>query len=89
MDSGGVIPHAVLLNWSPSTSSNVVGYNAYRGTTSGGPYTKLNSSPIRGTTYTDDAVQAGQAFYYVATAIDSNNAESAYSNEASAVVRSP
>ena len=37
--------HSSTLNWVASTSSNVAGYNVYRGTTLGGPYnTKLTST---------------------------------------------
>jgi hypothetical protein len=32
------IAHSVDLNWNASTSSNVVSYSAYRGTSNGGPY---------------------------------------------------
>ena len=39
--------HTVTLKWTASTSSNVVGYNVYRGTTSGGPYSK--STPLGST----------------------------------------
>jgi fibronectin type 3 domain-containing protein len=77
--------HVVDLSWQPSTSS-VAGYNVYRGTVSGGPYAKVNSSLISGTAYADSTVQAGQTYYYVATAVDSNNDESTYSTQASAVV---
>lgn len=84
-----VYPHSVSLSWTASTSLNVTGYNVYRGTTSGGPYTKLNSSPRAEITYEDLSVQAGTTYYYVATAVDSSNNESAYSNQASAVVPSP
>jgi hypothetical protein len=80
--------HVVDLSWQPSTST-VAGYNVYRGTVSAGPYTKVNSSLISGTTYMDATVQAGQTYYYVATAVDSNNDESTYSTPASAVVPSP
>ncbi len=34
----------VALSWTASGSPGVAGYNIYRGTTSGGPYTKMNSS---------------------------------------------
>jgi hypothetical protein len=85
----GVGQHSVTLTWVASTSPNVTGYNAYRGTISGGPYTKLNSSLLSATTYTDQAVQAGDTYYYVTTAVDSQGVESAYSNEAMAVVPSP
>jgi fibronectin type 3 domain-containing protein len=42
-----------------------------------------------GTSYTDTAVQASQTYYYVTTAVDSNNNESIYSNEARATVPTP
>jgi fibronectin type 3 domain-containing protein len=84
----GTGTHNVDLLWQVSTST-VAGYNVYRGSVSGGPYTKLNSSLISGTTYMDTTVGAGQTYYYVATAVDSNNNESTYSNQASAVVPSP
>ena len=44
---------------------------------------------MSGTAYTDLTVQAGQTYYYVTTAVDSNNNESAYSNEAPAAIPSP
>jgi len=71
--------HGVTLNWVASTTPNV-SYNVYRGTASAGPFTQVNSSPISGTTYTDSAVQAGQTYYYVATAVDVNNNQSSYSS---------
>jgi len=64
----------------------VVGYYIYRGTTSGGPYTKLNSSPVLLTTYTDSTVQSGLTYYYVTTAVDSGGNESVHSNEVSAPI---
>lgn len=80
--------HIVDLSWQASTSA-VAGYNVYRGTVSGGPYTKVNSSLLSSTNYMDATVQAGQTYYYVATAVDSSNDESAYSAQTSAVVPSP
>ena len=81
--------HTVSLSWVASTSPNVAGYSVYRGTTSGGPYTKLNSSLATGTSFVDGAVQAGQTYYYVVTAVDTSNNSSVYSNVAQAVVPSP
>ncbi|MCX6634436.1 MAG: fibronectin type III domain-containing protein [Acidobacteria bacterium] len=80
--------HSVSLSWVASTSP-VAGYNVYRGTASGGPYTKLNSSLATGTSYVDTTVLAGQTYYYVVTAVDASNNSSVYSNEAQAVVPSP
>ena len=80
--------HAVSLSWTASTST-VAGYNIYRAGQSGGPYTLLNSALVSGTTYTDPTVQPGQTYYYVATAMNSANLESQYSNQVKAVVPSP
>ena len=83
------LAHSTSLNWTASTSSGVAGYNVYRGTVSNGPYTKLTSALVVGTGYTDVSVQAGQTYYYVITAVDSTNNESAYSNQAPAAIPSP
>jgi hypothetical protein len=83
------VQHSVSLSWSASTSTNIVGYNVYRGTVSGGPYTRINTSLVAGTAYTDSTVVSGQTYYYVATAVDSNNNESAYSNLAAGTVPTP
>ena len=77
--------HSVSLNWDPSTSI-VAGYNIYRGTQSGGPYTKLNSSLLAATDFSDSGVQSGTTYFYVSTAVDSSSVESSFSNEASADV---
>lgn len=77
----------VSLNWVASTSV-VAGYNVYRATVSGGPYTKINSTLVVATTFSD-TVAAGQTYYYVATAVDARQNESVYSNVATAVVSSP
>jgi Abnormal spindle-like microcephaly-assoc'd, ASPM-SPD-2-Hydin len=77
--------HTVGLSWNASTSQ-VVGYNVYRGTLAGGPYTKINGAVETSTSFTDNAVQGGTTYYYVTTAVDGNNVESGYSNQASAVV---
>lgn len=84
--SGG--SHSVSLSWVASTSA-IAGYYVYRGNASGGPYVKMNSSPIGATTFTDTAVASGQTYYYVVTAVDSNGVESIHSNEASATIPVP
>lgn len=80
--------HSVTLNWDPSTVA-VSGYNVYRGMQSGGPYTELNSSLVLGITYIDNLIQAGQTYFYVVTALDSNNLESSFSNEISVTIPTP
>jgi hypothetical protein len=80
--------HTVDLSW--SASSGAVGYNVYRGTVSGGPYTTMINSSLDSTTaYTDNTVVSGQTYYYVATAVDASSNESGYSNQATAVIPNP
>jgi fibronectin type 3 domain-containing protein len=82
----GVGAHSVTLSWVASTSSNIAGYDVFRATVSGGPYTQINSSLVAGVTYTDTTVQAGQTYYYVTTAVNSAGAQSTYSNQVSAAI---
>ena len=77
--------HSVDLSWNASTSLNVIGYNVYR-KTSGGHYRKINSVLIASTVYTDTSVVDGYTYYYVATAVNSSDQESAYSNQAQATI---
>ncbi len=81
--------HSVDLSWQASTGSGVVGYNIYRGSVSGGPYSTINSALEASTAYTDNAVTAGQTYYYVTTAVDGSGGESGYSNQARAVIPTP
>jgi hypothetical protein len=80
--------HIVSLSWTPSDSV-VIGYNVYRGTQSGGPYTRLNPSPQAGTSFSDGTVGSGRTYFYTATAVDANSMESAYSAEVVAVIPTP
>jgi hypothetical protein len=79
---------SVALTWSPSTSS-VVGYNVYRATTAGG---EAGSSPINGSTlisgenFTDTNLVDGTTYYYVVTAVNSTDVQSADSMEVSAII---
>ena len=83
----GIAPvqHSVALSWTASTST-VSGYNVYRGTASGGPYTRINSSLVGTLSYTDSTVQSSTTYYYVTTAVDASGNESAYSNEVPASI---
>lgn len=79
------VSHSVALTWTASTST-VSGYNVYRSTVSGGPYTKVNSTVIVATTYTDSTVQSGQTYFYVVTSVDGSGMESTYSPEVSVTI---
>jgi len=74
--------HAVSLTWNSSPGATT--YNVYRGTVSGGPYTKI-ATGLTSTTYTDLQVTYDQTLYYVTTAV-SGTYESGYSNEVAAVI---
>ncbi|HXE52258.1 MAG TPA: hypothetical protein VN541_04550 [Tepidisphaeraceae bacterium] len=62
---------AIALQWAPVSDSTLQGYNVYRAAAAGGPYTKLNSSPLGGTSFVDS--NPGNAtMYYRVTAVDSS-----------------
>lgn len=79
--------HSAVLSWVASTDT-VAGYNVYRGTNPPGNEgsTPINSALVSGTTYTDNAVTAGEKLDYVVTAVSSSGVESIHSNEVSAVI---
>ncbi len=78
----------VSLDWNDNTEPDLAGYNVYRSTTSSGnpvPYGKLNGPLVTISEYTDDTVTNGIPYFYVVTAVDTNDLEStSYSNEDSA-----
>ncbi|MGA8306309.1 MAG: choice-of-anchor D domain-containing protein [Candidatus Acidiferrales bacterium] len=82
-------PHSVSLSWVASTSPSVEGYYVERGTTSGGPYSILNSSPETGTSYVDATVQGGKGYFYVIVAINNGGEQSKPSQQVSATIPSP
>jgi fibronectin type 3 domain-containing protein len=82
-------PHSVDLAWNASPYSDIVGYNIYRGTQSGGPYSPITSALETSTTEIDNTVSPGQTYYYVVTAVNLNSQESAYSREVRVVIPFP
>ena len=80
------ISHSADLTWTPSISTGIVGYDVYRGSASGGPYTLLTTAPVTTTSYSDDSVLSGQTYYYVLTAVDSSNVQSGFSTAAPATI---
>lgn len=80
--------HGIELTWTESTSG-VTGYDVWRATTSGGPYTQINSAAVTATDYLDPAagLTAGTTYYYVVTALIGMDS-SAASAQASAAVPS-
>jgi fibronectin type 3 domain-containing protein len=76
--------HAVTLRWNASTTPSVT-YNIYRGTQTLGPYSQI-ARQIASLSYEDADVSQGVLYFYVVTAADSLNQESAFSNEATALI---
>jgi hypothetical protein len=63
----------------------VTGYNIYRATTSGGPYTNVGSVGAGTTSFVDPTVSI-TTYFYVVTAVASGGAQSVNSNEATVVI---
>ena len=77
--------HSVTLTWKASKSA-VKGYNVYRATTPGGPYTRVNSELVQELTYKDENVPGGKTYYYVSRSVDAKGRESGNSGEITVVV---
>lgn len=78
----------VNLAWDRSPDPNVAGFNVYRGTVSGGPYTKLNVTlipqpAVGDTPMYSDMTPTGSTltYFYIVRAQSSGGVESANSNE--------
>ena len=73
---------AVKLAWDPNSEGTVSGYNVYRGTIAGGPYSLINTSLVMAPFYSDYSAEPGKTYYYVVTAVNlTAGRESAYSRE--------
>ncbi len=75
---------SVSLDWDDNSEGTLAGYNVYRAVFSGLSYTKLNTTPLTSSEYTDDNLNNGSTYYYVVTAQDSAGHESERSVEVSA-----
>jgi hypothetical protein len=78
--------HTVALTWTASVSTNVVGYNIYRGKLTGGPYSIIDPAPAASVAYTDSTVQSGQTYFYVVRSVDNDGIESLNSSEVQAII---
>lgn len=71
----------VDLIWSPSTETDLAGYNIYRSSDGGKPV-KLNAELLRSPLYHDTTAASGHRYIYQVIAVDMNSNESAPSGEA-------
>ncbi len=72
--TGTAAPSSAMLSWSAAiadvgtpdrSATNIAGYNLYRSTSQTGPFTKVNTSLITGTSYVDTGLTNGTTYYYV------------------------
>jgi hypothetical protein len=86
--------HTVTLTWAAGVCgvtpgcTTGTGFNVYRATTAGGPYTKQNATPLSAATltFTDGAVSNGTTYFYIVRSVDAGGLESINSNEANAAI---
>lgn len=84
----GGTPHSITVSWSYAQGARpAAGFNVYRGTISGGPYTKRNATPLAlsSLSYKDTSGVGGTRYFYVVTAVDAASVESSYSPEISGI----
>jgi PKD repeat protein len=74
----------VSLDWADNAETDLSGYQIYRASQSGGAYAQLTGAPVTASAYVDGDVVNGTTYYYVVTAVDTSEYESANSVEASA-----
>ena len=80
----------VALTWAPVAGADLFGYNVYRASTSGGPFTEVTRVPTDRTSYfTDRGLAPLTRFYYKVTGVDSSGNESAFSPVASVSTNPP
>lgn len=72
---------AIDMTWNSVPGASA--YNIYRSQLSGGGWTRINTTPLVGTSFTDSGLRNASAYYYVARALDSAGNESTPSNEVS------
>jgi fibronectin type 3 domain-containing protein len=74
----------VSLAWTANSEPDVAGFNVYRSTIAGGPYSPVNTVLVTSPGYVDSGLTNGTAYFYVVSAVDVAENESAYSAEVSA-----
>jgi len=70
--------HVVDLQWKPSTSRDITGYNVYR-SPDGVTWKRSNVSLIGSTFFSDSTVANSSTYYYAATSVDLSGHESSRS----------
>ena len=64
---------SVIVHWDPDPGPNLLGYNVSRSLSSGGPFTKQNSSLLTTLGYCDLNVSDALTYYYQVTAVNTTS----------------
>jgi len=75
---------SVSLDWDDNVDPDLAGYNVYRGTAPG-VYTKINSTLVTTSAYSDTGLTNGTEYYYIVRAVDGSGNESLDSNQTYAI----
>lgn len=54
----------IIVDWADSMAEGLQGYNVYRATAAGGPYTKINDRLLTQSLYNDSQVSTGVTYFY-------------------------
>ncbi|MFA6035908.1 MAG: hypothetical protein WC759_03045 [Candidatus Micrarchaeia archaeon] len=81
-NSGGI-----LVSWSPSSSTDVSGYNVYRSNAVGQLGGKINGNIVNDVSFQDSNVQNNNLYYYTVRSVSSNGAESQNTNQVAATAQ--
>jgi hypothetical protein len=79
---------SATISWTPTSSSNISGYDIYYGTSSGNYSGAVAVANPNATTVTIRGLANGETYYFSATSFDSAGDQSGYSPEISGVVGS-
>ena len=69
---------SIKATWNHNTQPDIIGYNIYRSTSAGGPFTQVNLVPTDSSSaYEDPNLQPLTRYYYQVSAVDASGNESA------------
>jgi hypothetical protein len=78
-DSAGTLE----ITWTANTELDIDGYDLYRSDTgANNTFSKVNTAPIAGTSYTDSGLEDNTTYYYMLKAVDDQGLESNFSHPA-------
>ena len=75
------------VRWDANAEADLAGYDLYRASVSGGPYAKVNVSPLLEPTFLDTGVAPFATVFYVVRAVDQGGGASVDSLQLEATYR--